>query len=180
MSNSCIEIRLKVYLPSATKLRQGKVFTPVCHSVHRGGSVTHPPSADTLSQAYTPRADTPWADTPPTHSTCWDTVNKRAVRILLECNLVTWRFLTGFVIWRRFNHFFLRPDKERCSGHKFQCMFPSWEMATKHNGLFIQIYIMKSYKCIAYSDNFEQFSSVFNSTGLYWNLFVHFSWSHVH
>ena len=27
------------YLPAATKLRQGNVFTPVCHSVHRGISV---------------------------------------------------------------------------------------------------------------------------------------------
>ena len=38
-------------LPSATKLRQGNVFTPVCHSVHRGGSATH-------THTHT------WADTP--------------------------------------------------------------------------------------------------------------------
>ena len=27
----------KQFLPAATKLRQGNIFTPVCHSVHRGG-----------------------------------------------------------------------------------------------------------------------------------------------
>ena len=26
-----------VFLPPATKLREGNAFTPVCHSVHRGG-----------------------------------------------------------------------------------------------------------------------------------------------
>ena len=40
-----------------------------------------PPWADT------PWEDIPWADTP-LHSACQDTVNKRAVRILLECILV--------------------------------------------------------------------------------------------
>ena len=30
------------FLPPATKLRQGNVFTPVCHSVH-GGEWQHPP-----------------------------------------------------------------------------------------------------------------------------------------
>ena len=46
---------------------------------------------------YTPWADTPgqtppWADTPlgrPPGQICWGTVNKRAVRILLECILVS-------------------------------------------------------------------------------------------
>ena len=39
---------------------------------------------------YPPRAGTPlWAGTPPPPGNgCWDTVNKRAVRILLECILV--------------------------------------------------------------------------------------------
>ena len=52
------------------KLRQGNVFTPVCHSVHMGGSAIPP------------------GQTAPLCSACWDTVNKRAVRILLECILV--------------------------------------------------------------------------------------------
>ena len=46
-------------LPPATKLQQGNVFTPVCHSVHRGGVSATPP----------PWVDTPWADTPcPVHA----------------------------------------------------------------------------------------------------------------
>ena len=32
------------FLPPATKLRQGNVFTPVCHSVHWGGGSAIPPS----------------------------------------------------------------------------------------------------------------------------------------
>ena len=58
-------------LPPATKLRQGDVFTHICHSVHRGVYQNmhrgrHPPWANT------PWADTPlgrhppWADTPRT------------------------------------------------------------------------------------------------------------------
>ena len=44
-------------LPPARKLRQGNVFTPVCHSVH-----THP-----LPPGQTPPGQThpPWADTSP-------------------------------------------------------------------------------------------------------------------
>ena len=68
------------FLPPATKLQQGNVFTPVCHSVHRG-CLSHPgqtPSwADTPGQTSplgrppgkTPplpgQTYTPWADTPP-------------------------------------------------------------------------------------------------------------------
>ena len=40
----------------------------------------HPPWTDT-PQAENPRTDTPL------HSACWDMVNKRVVRIPLECNL---------------------------------------------------------------------------------------------
>ena len=59
----------------------------------------HPPWADTLPGQTPPWADIPKADTapgqtpprqtPPLGSACWDTVNKRAVHILLECNLVS-------------------------------------------------------------------------------------------
>ena len=68
------------FLPPATKLRQGNVLTPVCHSVHGGGVSATPPCRHPPAQCmlgYTP---------PP--SACWDTVNKRAVRIPLECILV--------------------------------------------------------------------------------------------
>ena len=52
---------LHQFLPPATKLWQGTVFTPVCHSLH-GGGVCH----------------TPWADTP-LPSLCWDTHTPCAV-----------------------------------------------------------------------------------------------------
>ena len=45
-------------------LGQGNIFAPVCHSVHRGGGGT-------------------------AQSVMGDTVNARAVRILLECNLAS-------------------------------------------------------------------------------------------
>ena len=51
-------------LPCATYLRQGNVFTHVCHSVHRADT----PWADTPRQTPPPTwADTPtpWADTSP-------------------------------------------------------------------------------------------------------------------
>ena len=84
-----------IFLPPATKLRQGNVFTPDCHSVDRGEWQTplgrHPPwsrpplGADTpLEQTPPPLgADPPGADTPqeqtpprsrhpPLHSACWE------------------------------------------------------------------------------------------------------------
>ena len=46
-------------LPSATKLWQGNVFTPVCHSLHRGIS------ASVHAEIHTPWADTPLSRHPP-------------------------------------------------------------------------------------------------------------------
>ena len=89
---------------------QGNIFTPVCHSVDRGVSTwagallgrytppgqvhtpwagTHPYLGRYPPGRYTDRVSTqpPGAGTPPSNA-CWDTVNKRAVRILLECILV--------------------------------------------------------------------------------------------
>ena len=82
----------------------GKVmFLHVSVILFTGGVCHTPPGqtplADTPRQTPPlgrhPRADPPWADTPwqtpprtDTPSACWDTVNKRVVRILLECNLV--------------------------------------------------------------------------------------------
>ena len=72
----------------------------VSHSVHRGVSAH-------CMLGYTPQVSTPWAGTPlgryppgrytptgsyPLHSACWDTVNKRVVRIPMGCNLVAYRF----------------------------------------------------------------------------------------
>ena len=67
-----------------------------CPSVHGGGDVcpiacwdTHTPLGG-HPWGRLPLADTP-RKTPPMPSACWDTVNKRAVRILLECSLlVNW------------------------------------------------------------------------------------------
>ena len=58
-----------------TKLREGNVFTPVCHSVHRGGSL----SGGYLSRGVSVRETPPYG-------------NERAVRILLECILVVCSF----------------------------------------------------------------------------------------
>ena len=83
-------------------MRQGNVFTLVCHSVHRGeGSAQLPPpldaepprvgqtplDADPLGLGRSPSLD---ADPTPKvgQTPLPDTVNKRAVRILLECILV--------------------------------------------------------------------------------------------
>ena len=66
-------------LPPANEVCEGYVFTPVCQSF--------------CSQGGSTWAGTPWAGTPPAGTllgnACWDTVNKRAVRILLECILVS-------------------------------------------------------------------------------------------
>ena len=81
----------KGFLLSATQLRQGNVFTPVCHSVHGGGGC--------LAEAPPPRADTPgqtapWTNNPlplgrhplGRHNPPRD--GHYRVRILLECILV--------------------------------------------------------------------------------------------
>ena len=86
-----------IFTARKRSLGQGNIFTPVCHSVHRGGSASvhdgippppsrHPPEAGTPPQEQTP----PWSryPPPPEQIMLGDTVNERAVRILLECNLV--------------------------------------------------------------------------------------------
>ena len=57
-------------------------FHIVCLST---GDGRHPPPSKHLPPG---RHTLPWQTTP---QSCWHTVNKRAVRILLECNLVTGR-----------------------------------------------------------------------------------------
>ena len=58
------------------KLRQGNIFTSICHSVHRLGGM---PGGGHAWLAHTP---------PRPQQILRDTVNERAVRILLECILV--------------------------------------------------------------------------------------------
>ena len=99
-------------------LGQGNIFTPVCHSVHRGvpGQVppwdqVHPPGPGTSptpwDQVHLPdQVHSPWDQVhpqtryipwdhvppqdqvPPEQCMLGDTGNKRVVRILLECILV--------------------------------------------------------------------------------------------
>ena len=110
---------------------QGNIFTPVCHSVHRGVSAsvttppretpreqTPPPGADTPQERTPPRsrhppgADTPqkhppWEATPP-GSRLRHTVNERPVRILLECILVPVLFGQNLFKFRKFG--FIQPS----------------------------------------------------------------------
>ena len=100
-----VHIQLSVfYYRPRRSCGQGNIFTPVCHSVHRGGSASvHagiPPRADAPRSRH-PREQTPpreqthplGADPPgsrhPPESRLQHTVYERPVRILLECILVT-------------------------------------------------------------------------------------------
>ena len=95
-----VSVHLFVFLPPATKFGEGYVFTRVYDSVHRGVSATMPPWEDSTPRQIPPWTDIPQGDTPrethPLCSACWDTVNKRPVRILLECNLVLIIFFKSF------------------------------------------------------------------------------------
>ena len=80
-------LSVKTFLPPATKLGQGYVFTGVCDSVHRGACLPQhilgcnppgadPPEADTPQEQTPPKADIPRsrpprADTPP-RKACWE------------------------------------------------------------------------------------------------------------
>ena len=85
----------QVIITCKWSLGQGNVFTHVCHSVHSGGL---PPKGVYIEGVeQTPRVCLqgglhPGGSTrppPEIHGILWDTVNKRAVRILLlECFLV--------------------------------------------------------------------------------------------
>ena len=83
-------------------LGQGNVFTPVCHSVHRGRGSLQPPvgrpgiwEEPTLGRPprRRPLSRPPWM---PTHPDAEPPppgyINKRAVRILLECILVRYKY----------------------------------------------------------------------------------------
>ena len=72
-------------------LGQGNIFTSVCHSVHRGKGVYPTPTwMQTPWVGQTPRDQTPGLSRPPSvMGRPPDTANKQAVRILLECILVS-------------------------------------------------------------------------------------------
>ena len=97
------------FLPPATKLGQGYVFTRVCDSVHRGVCLsacwdsTHTPRAGNPPGADTPRSrhplgadHPPWEQTPTAQCMLWDTGNKRAVCTCWNTILYT-RFATEYV-----------------------------------------------------------------------------------
>ena len=60
---------ISLLLPPETKLRQGNVFTLVCHSVHggRGPLSGRPPPTET-PRTETPQTETPWTETPRTET----------------------------------------------------------------------------------------------------------------
>ena len=66
-----------------TKFAEGYVFTGVCLCTGGVSAPLHAGTHPSWDQRQTP----PWADIP-LHSACWDMVNKRVVRIPLECILV--------------------------------------------------------------------------------------------
>ena len=77
-------------LSPANEVREGYVFTDVCLST--GGEPQGQTSpGQTPPGRHQPLPSTPSSasgDTHPLPSACWDTVNKRSVRIPLECILV--------------------------------------------------------------------------------------------
>ena len=88
------------FLPAATKLGQGNIFTPVCDSVNGGGSASvhagmHPPSRQNPTSR---QADSPAGRPAPGRQTPPGTVNARLVRILLECILVPIEIGSGMVL----------------------------------------------------------------------------------
>ena len=115
-------------------LGQGNIFTPVCHSVDRGGLPQcmlgyHPRTMHTSPQDHAPPGPCttppgtmhpPWDHAPPAQRMLGDTVNVRVVRILLECNLVLkYKFCCKMF---NLNNSGDSVDylKQRCFGWKFE------------------------------------------------------------
>ena len=80
----CLSVCLSHFYRPQTKFAR-VMFSQV--SVCPGGTHTPPDQRKTPPPRQTPPGRHP-PDRHPPGSACWDTVNKRAVRILLECNLV--------------------------------------------------------------------------------------------
>ena len=106
-------------LPPANEVWSKVIFSVACvkNSVHKGGGsasvpagIPHPPPDQapprpgTLLDQVPPRVDTPQTRHPPAQCMLGDTVNKRVVCILLECNLV----------------FYIFSQKYKRSMHEFQ------------------------------------------------------------
>ena len=95
-----------ILLPPVTKLRQGNVFTPVCDSVHRGVSVLACTTGH-MTRGSLFRGSLSWGVSVQGGVSVWGVSaqgvyvretpqygNEQAVRILLECILVIFRFTT--------------------------------------------------------------------------------------
>ena len=113
-------------------LRQGNVFTPVSHSVHRGRGCL----ADTPPGRHPPSwADTPsprWHPPPPRRPL------QRTVRILLECILVQQKFWKLQDLGRHIHLYSWRS-------------LPSWKFWIRHWSLPIIVF-----HCIGFSKNSSQ------------------------
>ena len=102
LCNTCLHrnrmgLLLGIVTARKRSLGQGNVFTPVCHSVHGRGVWLPSMHYRSYDWECLPGGRGESASgggrcpTPPTleiHGILWDTVNKRALRILLECILV--------------------------------------------------------------------------------------------
>ena len=77
-----------IFTARKPSLGQGNIFTPVCHSVHGGGESACTGSLYPGKSAPGRGGLHPGVGKPPPHWILRDTVNERAVRILLECILV--------------------------------------------------------------------------------------------
>ena len=71
--------KMIVLFPPATKLRQGNVFTPVCHSVHRGCLTDTPGQTAPLDRQL--RTDTPWTDPADRHPLCRHPLGRQSLGI---------------------------------------------------------------------------------------------------
>ena len=108
--------------PPANEVCEGYVFTPVCQSFYSQGGLSHCMLRYPLP-TQGPEAGTPQEQTPLAQCMLGDTGNKRAVRILLECNIVFFEFcycpIFSWIlcepIWKRCRcHFCFRANINEC------------------------------------------------------------------
>ena len=83
-----VVVGFRCSLPPANEVCEGYVFTGVCLSTGRGRGCMHPGGLH-LEGGPGASASRVGLGRPP-HRILWDRVNKRAVRILLECILVNY------------------------------------------------------------------------------------------
>ena len=106
-----VQFQEKMITARKRSLRQGNVFTHVCHSAHMGRRGLHPGGSASKGEVCIQGelGRPPFQDT--WDSVLWDTVNKRAVRILLECFLVV---------------IFYYKKKKRCKKEDLRTLIDNW------------------------------------------------------